>query len=131
MGKSVREVFRFAYFSNPDMWDWKNEAKVPSPLNEEMQKEKKEKKNDRKALLKEKMKQSKPTQEDEEETPDIKEDQPKPQENIKVAKGPQRLGGERSGTGALQGTQGLSGDALKRLEREKRLKAIEERMKRK
>ncbi|KAJ7224461.1 hypothetical protein GGX14DRAFT_425746 [Mycena pura] len=123
--RAVRDVFRRCAGAHPDWWDWFGVARVPSALSKEMEEEREDKKKTRRKGLKDKVKEreakSKPSGSVE----------PKSQPVIEESKvsdptGPRRLGGT-SGSG--EGIAGLTPEMRAKVERERRARAAEARLK--
>lgn len=122
--KGVRDVFRRAAGAMPDRWDWLGVGHVPSVLTKEMEAEQDQKKKGRRKGLKEKMKE----REDREKA--VVEEDPETAPEAPALKagpstGPQRLGGNK----VIGGTEGLTPEMRMKVERERRARAIEARLK--
>ncbi|KAI9024487.1 hypothetical protein CLU79DRAFT_747427 [Phycomyces nitens] len=127
--KSIRNVFRRCMHEMPEKWAWLEEARVPSPLTPEAEQEQLEKervkkeKEEAKARLVEEERLQREAEEEakEQQLKAAEEVRKRGKANVLVAK-------------ALIGSQGnmanMSPEARARLEREKRAKAAEERMRR-
>ncbi|KAJ8522738.1 hypothetical protein ONZ45_g717 [Pleurotus djamor] len=123
---AVREVFRRCAGEYPDKWDWLGAAHVPSALSKQMEDERDEKKKVRRKGLKERVKEREAKQnQGRSASPEVVEMPPKvsPAQPID---GPQRLGGS---SGATQGIAGLSPEMRAKVERERRARAAEARLK--
>ncbi|KNZ75105.1 Zinc finger protein [Termitomyces sp. J132] len=110
--KGVRDVFRRCAAAHPDWWDWLGAGRVPSVLSQQMEQVQEEKKKERRKGLKDKVR------------PPV-EEVPKssmPQSNSMS----NRLGGS---TGAGEGVAGLTAEMRAKVERERRARAAEARMK--
>lgn len=121
--KGVRDVFRRAAGAMPNRWDWLGVGHVPSVLTQEMEAEQDQKKKVRRKGLKEKMKER-----EEKEKAVVEEDpEPAPAPVLRAASsaGPQRLGGNK----VIGGFEGLTSEMRMKLERERRARAIEARLK--
>lgn len=131
--RAVRDAFRKVYAEHPDWWKWEEEAKVPSMLTEDMAAAQNAKKADRKNKLKDKLRERAAEREQERA---VEEERRRNEEEAEArraeekrratpASGPQRLGtGSRPPPAALSG---LSDEAKRRIERERRLRAAEAR----
>jgi ankyrin repeat and zinc finger domain-containing protein 1 len=125
--REVRNVFRRCAAAHPEWWDWLGTGRVPSVLSREMEEEREERKKSRRKGLKEKIRERQAKQEEETTPPPAVELVPavvKPKErNIE---GPRRLGGSAGGQDAVAG---LSADMRTKVERERRARAAEARLK--
>ncbi|KAF7370850.1 bVLRF1 domain-containing protein [Mycena sanguinolenta] len=122
--RPVRDVFRRCAGAHPDWWDWFGAARVPSALSKEQEEEREEKKKVRRKGLKDKVKEreakAKPAAEPE---PEPEPAKPAP---LRSSTGPQRLGGA---SGAAAGITGLTPEMRAKVERERRARAAEARLK--
>nr|GAT42923.1 predicted protein [Mycena chlorophos] len=122
--RAVRDVFRRCAGVHPEWWDWFGAARVPSALSKEMEDERDDKKKTRRKGLKDKVKEreakTKPAPEAEPELPIVA---PKPSSG---PIGSQRLGGS---SGATEGVAGLTPEMRAKVERERRARAAEARLK--
>ncbi|KAF8884967.1 hypothetical protein BD779DRAFT_1534724 [Infundibulicybe gibba] len=114
--RGVRDVFRRCAGAYPDRWDWLGAGRVPSTLNKEMEDEREEKKKIRRKGLKDKVK---------ERQAKLKEKEPEP-EPIPPPQPVQKTGG---GSGATDGVAGLTPEMRAKVERERRARAAEARLK--
>jgi len=121
--KGVRDVFRRAAGTMPDRWDWLGVGHVPSVLTKEMEAEQDQKKKVRRKGLKEKMKEREEREEAAVEDPGPAPAAPTLQATPSA--GPQRLGGNK----VIGGTEGLTPEMRMKIERERRARAIEARLK--
>lgn len=130
--KAVRDIFRRCAATYPDKWDWLGAARVPSGLSKEMEEEREEKKKVRRKGLKEKVKEREREAAAKRAAVGVAEPEPEPepvhapapkQENLA---GPRRLGGA---AGATEGVAGLTPEMRARVERERRARAAEARLK--
>ena len=119
--KESRNVFRRAMAAHPDWWDWANAARVPSALTTEMEETQTGKVRDRRAALRDKAREraakaaSSPAAQRE----------PEPA----IPPPPSHATTNRLGTRTLtDSTAGLTPEMRARIEREKRARAAEERM---
>ncbi|KAJ6485897.1 hypothetical protein C8R45DRAFT_903736 [Mycena sanguinolenta] len=121
--RAVRDVFRRCAGVHPDWWDWFGAARVPSALSKEQEEEREEKKKIRRKGLKDKVKEreakAKPTE------PEPEPEPAKPAQ-VRNSTGPQRLGGA---SGAIAGIAGLTPEMRAKVERERRARAAEARLK--
>jgi hypothetical protein len=121
--KGVRDVFRRVAGIMPNRWDWLGVGHVPSVLTKEMEAEQDQKKKVRRKGLKEKMKER-----EEKEKEAVEEDpEPAPAPVLRAAPsgGPQKLGGNK----VIGGSEGLTPEMRMKIERERRARAIEARLK--
>ncbi|THU91511.1 hypothetical protein K435DRAFT_780677 [Dendrothele bispora CBS 962.96] len=127
--RPVRDVFRRCAAVHPDWWDWFGAARVPSVLNREMEEkrdERDEKKKARRKGLKDKVKERE-AKEKEKASQFVEE--PPVSATLPVSKpssGPQKLGG---GSGDSGGLAGLTPEMRAKIERERRARAAEARLK--
>lgn len=125
--KAIRDVFRRCAAAHTDKWDWLGAAHVPSGLSKEMEEERDEKKKVRRKGLKEKVKErerevaAKRGVVEREPTPE-----PTPAPRVENPTGPRKLGGA---SGATEGVAGLTPEMRARVERERRARAAEARLK--
>lgn len=125
--KAVRDIFRRCAATYPNNWDWFIAGRVPSGLSREMEEERDEKKKVRRKGLKEKLKERereaavKRVAVGVESTPN-----PPPASKPESSAGPQKLGGI---SGATEGVAGLTPEMRARVERERRARAAEARLK--
>jgi hypothetical protein len=120
--RESRNVFRRCAGAHPDWWDWFGAGHVPATLTQEMEGKRDEKKRQRRGVLKDKMRermaQEKTTVEIADPPQEVRFEEP--------TSGPRKLGG-RSGT---QGdVNGLTPEMKVRVERERRARAAEARLK--
>jgi hypothetical protein len=118
--KGVRDAFRRAAGSMPDRWDWLGAGHVPSVLTKEMETEQDQKKKIRRKGLKEKMKER-----EERAAVEVEEDPEPAPAAAAPSTGPQKLGGNK----VIGGTEGLTPEMRMKIERERRARAIEARLK--
>ncbi|GJJ11214.1 hypothetical protein Clacol_005446 [Clathrus columnatus] len=125
--RAVRNVFRRCAASYPDWWDWLGAARIPSVLSQEMEEERDGRKKQRRKGLKDKIRERQSRQVDAQPTVE-----PEPEVELKVvqpqapATGPRRLGGV---SGAQESVTGLSSEMRAKVERERRARAAEARLK--
>lgn len=131
--RAVRNVFRRCAAEHPEWWDWlgagEGGARVPSVLSREMEEGREEKKKVRRKGLKDKVREREALQKEKEKEQPIVEEPPRP-EPRKVAKepveGPRKLGGA---SGASESVMGLTPEMRAKVERERRARAAEARLK--
>lgn len=125
--KEVRNAFRRCAGSHPDKWDWFGAGRIPSALTVDQEEQRDEKKKVRRKGLKDKIKEREARQ------PAVSEPEPEPEEETKVVgafdfeekTGPRKLGGT---TGDNNAVLGLTPEMRAKLERERRARAAEARM---
>ena len=135
--RGVRNVFRRAFADHPNLWNWMDDARVPSQLTEEMEAVQNAKKSERKNKLKDKLRERAAEREMELENEiqreraqlDILEKQQEEARRMSNSTTPKRLGGAAP-KAVLEQTQlkGLSEEAKLRIERERRARAAEARL---
>ena len=130
--KAVRNVFRRCAAAHPDWWDWlgtERGARVPSVLSAEMEEGREEKKKARRKGLKDKVREREAREKERESasptppppvTVDAKRRRSEP------ATGPRKLGGA---SGAAESVAGLTPEMRAKIERERRARAAEARLK--
>ncbi|KAF9045715.1 hypothetical protein BDZ89DRAFT_979558 [Hymenopellis radicata] len=124
--RSVRDVFRRAAGDHPDWWDWFGAARIPSALSREMEDDREEKKKVRKKGLKERLKEREvKSKERASSAPSPEPSIPSPPP-VQSLSGPQKLGGS---SGAAEGVMGLTPEMRAKIERERRARAAEARLK--
>ncbi|KAI1793571.1 hypothetical protein LXA43DRAFT_942466 [Ganoderma leucocontextum] len=130
--KAVRNVFRRAAAAHPDWWDWlgsEHGARVPSLLSAEMEEGREEKKKARRKGLKDKLKERDAREKEREGAtpspppPSVQELQ-RPKEA--TSNGPRKLGGS---SGGAESVAGLTPEMRAKIERERRARAAEARLK--
>ncbi|KIJ62036.1 hypothetical protein HYDPIDRAFT_95296 [Hydnomerulius pinastri MD-312] len=125
--RAVRDVFRRCAGDHPDWWDWFGVAHVPSALSKEKEEERDDKKKQRRKGLKEKMREREAREKERGKSSEVEvptPDPPKPKKD--PPGGPQRLGGA---SGAADGVSGLTAEMRAKVERERRARAAEARLK--
>jgi len=140
--RAIRNVFRRCAYAHPDLWDWLGAARVPSVLTPEMEVEQDKKKGIRKRGLKERMKEKEEmARAKAAENEKLRLELEKEREASERAKaksssssksGPQKLGGSGGGgssSTARDGLAGLSSEMRAKIERERRARAAEARLK--
>jgi hypothetical protein len=129
--KEVRNVFRRCAAAHPDWWDWFGAARVPSGLSKAMEDGRDEKKKIRRKGLKEKIKERDAREKDRAKlrtpSPDVvavapAKNEARPQDPT----APRKLGGS---AGSVEGLAGLTPEMRAKIERERRARAAEARIK--
>ncbi|OCH91038.1 hypothetical protein OBBRIDRAFT_775962 [Obba rivulosa] len=125
--RAVRDVFRRAAAADPERWDWlgtERGARVPSILRPEVEEGREEKKKARRKGLKDRVREREREKEVEEKSPSpppvVERVKPEP------ASGPRKLGGS---AGATESIAGLTPEMRAKVERERRARAAEARLK--
>lgn len=122
--REVRNVFRRCAGAYPDWWDWLGAGRVPSVLSQEMEEQREDKKKVRRKGLKEKIK------ERESKEKDVPKEETKPAPVVVPKEvnttGPRKLGGSAGDAGSIAG---LTPEMRAKVERERRARAAEARMK--
>ncbi|KAF8899611.1 hypothetical protein CPB84DRAFT_1780198 [Gymnopilus junonius] len=116
--RPIRDIFRRCAAAHPDWWDWFDAAHVPSGLSQEMEEEHEEKKKARKKGLKDK-------ERDHSQTPPA-ESKPLVKDGHASNSAARRLGGA---SGASEAVAGLTPEMMAKVERERRARAAEARLK--
>ena len=130
--RGVRNVFRRCAAEHPEWWDWlgvgEGGARVPSVLSREMEEEREEKKKVRRKGLKEKIREREATQKEREVEQPVVAEPPKPEvrKTKEPVEGPRKLGGSSA---AGESVMGLTPEMRAKVERERRARAAEARMK--
>jgi hypothetical protein len=126
--KAVRDIFRRSAATQPNKWDWLGAARVPSGLSKGMEEERDEKRKVRRKGLKDKVKEREREAAAKREAAGVREPTPEPEPAAKPEQmtGPRKLGGS---TGATDGVAGLTPEMRARVERERRARAAEARLK--
>jgi hypothetical protein len=125
--KGVRDVFRRCAAAYPDRWDWFGAGHVPSGLSKQMEDDREEKKKVRRKGLRDRVREREAKEREKE------KEQPPPVPPADVVQHKQqplsssnRLGG---GAGAGEGLAGLTPEMRAKVERERRARAAEARLK--
>ncbi|KAH7105891.1 hypothetical protein BKA62DRAFT_688291 [Auriculariales sp. MPI-PUGE-AT-0066] len=126
-GRATRDVFRRAAWAHPDLWDWHGAGRVAGALSPEMEEARNAGDDRRKARrrgIKDKMRERERERETATPSPPPPEPvrKPPPKETV----GPAKLGGT---SGAADAVSGLSAEMKARVERERRARAAEARLK--
>ncbi|KAF5361747.1 hypothetical protein D9756_002605 [Leucocoprinus leucothites] len=126
--KAVRDIFRRSAATHPEKWDWLGAGRVPSELRKEMEEERDEKKKVRRKGLKEKVKEREREAAAKKAASGVVEltPEPTPPPKLENLTGPRKLGGA---SGAVEGIAGLTPEMRARVERERRARAAEARLK--
>ena len=126
--RAVRDVFRRSAGAHPEWWDWLGAGRVPSVLSQEMEEEREGKKKVRRKGLKDKIKERESKEverasqiEEVAEVPVL--ETPKPPESNNA---PRKLGGS---SGSAEAVAGLTPEMRAKVERERRARAAEARLK--
>ena len=125
--RAVRDVFRRCAADHPDWWDWFGVAHIPSALSKEKEEERDDKKKQRKKGLREKMREREAREREREKSSEVVvpvEEPPKPR--TELPNGVQKLGGS---SGSTDGIAGLTPEMRAKVERERRARAAEARLK--
>jgi hypothetical protein len=134
--KGARDEFRRCAAAYPDRWDWFGAARVPSALSKEMEEERDEKKKAKRKGLKDRVREREAKEKEKEKekalptpvaSPPPVEAKPIKKQQQENDSGPRKLGG--SGTANPEGVAGLTPEMRARIERERRARAAEARMK--
>lgn len=126
--RTIRDVFRRSAGLHPERWDWFGAARVPSALSKEMEDDREEKKKGRRKALKDRVKERETREKDKQvEPPFVASDVPlAPSVKADVPSGPRKLGGT---AGSSEATAGLNSEMRAIVERERRARAAEARLK--
>ncbi|KAG1804509.1 uncharacterized protein BJ212DRAFT_1393488 [Suillus subaureus] len=127
--RAVRDIFRQCAGDHPDWWDWFGAARVPSTFNKEKEDARDEKKKQRKKGLKEKMREREAREREREGKQfDMDNEQvgTKSESRSQDPTAPRKLGGS---SGAADSVLGLTVELRAKVERERRARAAEARLK--
>lgn len=127
--RGVRNVFRRCAADHPDWWDWFGAARVPSALSKEMEEGREEKKKVRRKGLKDKVREREARErEKEKDRPSLIEaiEPVMPEPMPPNVTRPRKLGGAN---GAIDAVAGLTPEMRAKVERERRARAAEARLK--
>lgn len=124
--RAVRDVFRRCAADHPDWWDWFGVAHVPSALSKEKEDERDDKKKQRRKGLREKMREREAREREREKTSEVVVPIEEPPKSKEPPSGVQRLGGS---SGSTDSTAGLTPEMRAKVERERRARAAEARLK--
>ena len=129
--RAIRDVFRRSAGAHPDRWDWFGAGRVPSVLSQEMEEEREEKKKVRRKGLKDKIKEREIKEKERvnlEGAVDAVVDVPvmEPPTRSEPNNAPRRLGGS---AGSADAIAGLTPEMRAKVERERRARAAEARLK--
>ena len=126
--RAVRDVFRRSAGAHPEWWDWLGAGRIPSVLNQEMEEEREEKKKVRRKGLKDKIREREGREKE-------RAGQVDEVVNVPVLEaptlsepkmGPRKLGGS---SGSADAISGLTPEMRAKVERERRARAAEARLK--
>ncbi|KAG5652040.1 hypothetical protein H0H81_006490 [Sphagnurus paluster] len=126
--KVVRDVFRRCAAVHPEWWDWFGAARVPSALSKQMEDGREEKKKGRRKGLKDRVREREARERQKEKeapVPEVEQVPPSPPVSQSAATS-RKLGGT---SGAVEGVMGLTPEMRAKVERERRARAAEARMK--
>ncbi|KAF4610969.1 hypothetical protein D9613_006734 [Agrocybe pediades] len=129
--KPMRDIFRRCAAAHADWWDWFGAARVPSALSQEMEEEREEKKKVRRKGLKDRVKEREAKEREKEKDRPKAEPEPPVVEVATPRAAPsnpatRRLGGA---SGAADAVVGLTPEMRAKVERERRARAAEARLK--
>ena len=124
--KEIRNVFRRCAGSHPDKWDWFGAGRIPSALTTDQEEQRDEKKKVRRKGLKDKIKEREARQPTPEPEPEPEVEPKQMVGAFQEKTGPRKLGGT---TGDNNAVLGLTPEMRAKLERERRARAAEARMK--
>lgn len=126
--RAVRDIFRRSAGTHPDWWDWLGAGRVPSILSQEMEEEREEKKKVRRKGLKDKIKERESREKERANQPEEVANVPvsEPSARSEPNNGPRRLGGS---AGSVDAIAGLTPEMRAKVERERRARAAEARLK--
>ena len=130
--RAVRDIFRRSAGAHPDWWDWLGAGRVPSILSQEMEEEREEKKKVRRKGLKDKIKEREIKEKVNRPEGDVGADADvplavtDPSTRSEPNNAPRRLGGS---AGSTDGIAGLTPEMRAKVERERRARAAEARLK--
>ena len=128
--RGVRNVFRRCAAEHAEWWDWLGRGRVPSALSREMEEGREEKKKVRRKGLKDRVREREAREK--ERAPSPVEEPKRVEEPARVQRvkepvdGPRKLGGS---AGATEGVAGLTPEMRAKVERERRARAAEARLK--
>ncbi|KAF8557784.1 hypothetical protein OG21DRAFT_1536863 [Imleria badia] len=125
--RAVRDVFRRCAADHPEWWDWFGVAHIPSALSKEKEDERDDKKKQRKRGLREKMREREARERERGKSSEVVvpvEEPPKAKKE--PPSGAQKLGGS---SGSTDGISGLTPEMRVKVERERRARAAEARLK--
>lgn len=130
--RALRNVFRRAAAEHPEWWDWlgigDGGARVPSALSREAEEGREEKKKVRRKGLKDKVKEREAAMREKEQAQPavaVVAAEPKPKARKEATEGPRKLGGSKD---AGEGVAGLTPEMRAKVERERRARAAEARL---
>ena len=124
--KGVRDVFRRVAAAHPDWWDWFGAGHVPSALTQEMEEERDEKKKVKRKGLKDRIREREAKEKERDQTQSQADEVMKPFIGAtQASNNSNRLGGA---SGTQEGVAGLTPQIRAAVERERRARAAEARM---
>jgi hypothetical protein len=126
--RAVRDIFRRSAGAHPEWWDWLGAGRVPSILSQDMEEEREEKKKVRRKGLKDKIKEREGREKERASQLGEVADEPvlEPPKLVEPSKGPRKLGGS---SGSADAVAGLTPEMRAKVERERRARAAEARLK--
>ncbi|OBZ73505.1 Protein VMS1 [Grifola frondosa] len=131
--RAMRNLFRRCAAAHPDWWDWlgtEKGARVPSVLSAEMEEGREEKKKARRKGLKDRVREREAKEKEKDSrvpSPVVEEVKPsRAEKQAEAPTGPRRLGGS---VGATESVAGLTPEMRAKVERERRARAAEARLK--
>jgi hypothetical protein len=125
--RAVRDVFRRSAGAHPEWWDWLGAGRVPSTLSQEKEEEREEKKKVRRKGLKDKIKERESREKEHASQVEEVADVPVPEPpRLEPHNGPRKLGGS---SGSADAIAGLTPEMRAKVERERRARAAEARLK--
>ncbi len=123
--KSIRDIFRRAAATHPEWWDWFGAARVPSALSQGMEEDREEKKKTKRKVLKDRIRERQARENEREKDPPRVHEIEEAVALVENATS-RRLGGS---SGATDGIAGLTPEMRAKVERERRARAAETRLK--
>jgi hypothetical protein len=124
--REVRNAFRRCAAEHPEWWDWFGAGRVPSALSKEMEEGREEKKKVHRKGLRDKLREREAKEKEKEKSaPDVIE-LVKPEPRSQNLTGSRKLGGAN---GSAEGIAGLTPEMRAKVERERRARAAEARLK--
>ncbi|KAI0044760.1 hypothetical protein FA95DRAFT_1561878 [Auriscalpium vulgare] len=128
--RTIRDVFRRSAGAHPERWDWLGAARVPSALSKEMEEGREERKKVRRKGLKEKVREREAKEREKGGGRESPVEEPVVKARVKTVEdvpgAPRKLGGS---AGAADAIAGLTPEMRAKVERERRARAAEARLK--
>jgi hypothetical protein len=126
--RAVRDIFRRSAGAHPEWWDWLGAGRVPSILSQDMEEEREEKKKVRRKGLKDKIKERESREKERASQLGEVAEEPvlEPPKLAEPSNGPRKLGGS---SGSADAVAGLTPEMRAKVERERRARAAEARLK--